>query len=322
MKAMILEGADKSLDYKDAPDPQSDAEHVVVHLKAAALNHRDLWIRKGQYAGITYPIILGSDGSGVLGGSTREVIINPSLSWGNDPRAQQKSFRILGLPDDGTLAERVKVPAENLADKPEHLTHEQAAALPLAGLTAYRALFSRAHLQKGERVLITGIGGGVALFALQFAVAAGAAVFVTSGSAEKLERAKAMGALGGANYKDAKWADSLRVQAGEFDVIVDGTAGDALNTLCDAAAPGGRLAFYGATLGNPKDIVWRRIFWKQLALLGSTMGNPADFVAMMKFVNDHKIVPTVDSVFALADANAALQRMAAAEQFGKIVLSI
>lgn len=319
---MTLEGADKPLEYKDAPDPQGDGEHAIVHLKAAALNHRDLWICKGQYAGIVYPIIPGSDGSGVLGNSRREVIIDPSLNWGNDPRAQQKSFRILGLPDNGTLAEQVRVPSANLADKPAHLTHEQAAALPLAGVTAYRALFSRTHLQKGERVLITGIGGGVALFAMQFAVAAGAAVFVTSGSDEKLARAKTLGALGGANYKDPKWSDALRSQAGEFDVVVDGTAGDPLNALCDVAAPGGRLVFYGATLGNPKELSWRRVFWKQLTVLGSTMGNPADFAAMVKFVNDHQIVPIVDNVFPLSDANAALARMDAAEQFGKIVLSI
>ena len=319
---MILEGADKPLVYQDVADPQGDAEHAIVRVKAAALNHRDLFIRQGQYAGIKYPAILGSDGSGVLDKGNREVIINPTLNWGSDPRAQQKIFRILGLPDDGTLAEHVKVPTENLADKPAHLTHEQAAALPLAGLTAYRALFTRANVQKGERVLITGIGGGVALFALQFAVAVGAAVFVTSGSAEKLAQAKAMGALGGANYKEDKWADVLRTQAGEFEVIVDGTAGDGLNTLCDVAAAGGRLAFYGGTLGNPKEVIWRRIFWKQLTVLGSTMGTPADFAAMVAFVNEHKIVPTVDSVFALADANAALQRMAAAAQFGKIVLRI
>jgi NADPH:quinone reductase-like Zn-dependent oxidoreductase len=322
MKAMILEGASQPLAYTDAPDPQSDAEHVVVRLRAAALNHRDVWISKGQYAGIKYPIILGSDGCGVLGNGAREVIVNPGLNWGNDPRAQRKDFRILGLPDDGTLAEQVKVPSANLADKPAHLTHEQAAALPLAGVTAYRALFTRAQLRKGERVLITGIGGGVALFALQFAVAAGAAVFVTSGSDEKLERARALGALGGANYKEANWPDVLRGQAGEFDVVVDGTAGEALNALCDVAAPGARLAFYGATLGNPKELIWRRVFWKQLSVLGSTMGHPSDFAAMVAMVNEHKIVPVVDSVYALADANAALARMAAAEQFGKIVLKI
>ena len=318
---MILPGADQPLEYKDAPNPQADSSEVVVHLKAAALNHRDLFIFKGQYAGLKFPCILGSDGSGVLSDG-REVIVNPGLDWGNDPHAQQKSFRILGLPDDGTLAEQVKVPAQNITAKPNHLTHAQAAALPLAGVTAFRALFSRANLQKGERVLITGIGGGVALFALQFAVAAGANVFVTSGSEDKLARAKQLGALGGANYKEAKWAEQLRELAGEFDVIVDGTAGDGLNQLCDVAVPGGRLVFYGATLGNPSQLAWRRIFWKQLNMLGSTMGTSADFAAMVQFVTDNKIVPIVDQVFALTDANAALQRMAAAEQFGKIVLSI
>ena len=211
MKAAVLEGVEKPIVIREVADPVAAPGFAVVRLKAAALNHRDLWIQQGRYAGLKFPCIPGSDGAGVVAatGSAadgawvgREVIINPSLDWGDDPRAQGPKFRILGLPDDGTWSEAITIPAANLAPKPAHLSWEQSAALPLAGLTAWRALFTRAQLHSNETVLITGIGGGVALFALQFALAAGARVFVTSSSAEKLARARALGAAGGANYRE------------------------------------------------------------------------------------------------------------------------
>ncbi len=200
MQALVLEGANQPLQLKEVPDPVAGPGEVVVKIEAVALNHRDLWIQKGQYAGLKFPIILGSDGCGVVETcgegvdrvwQGREVIINPALDWGSRPEVQANEFRILGLPDDGTFAERVRVPVSQLVDKPLHLSAQQAAALPLAGLTAYRALFSRAGLRGGERVLITGVGGGAALFALQYAVAAGGKVFVTSGSDAKIAQAGA-----------------------------------------------------------------------------------------------------------------------------------
>jgi NADPH:quinone reductase-like Zn-dependent oxidoreductase len=181
---------------------------------------------------------------------------------------------------------------------------------------------TRARVQRGEKVLITGVGGGVALFALQFAVAAGAEVLVTSGSVEKLDKAMAMGAMGGANYRDAGWAAKLKSLAGAFDVIVDGTAGDGLNDLFDLAMPGGRVLLYGATRGNPSQVVARRIFWKQLNVLGSTMGSPADFAGMVEYVSRHGIRPVVDRVFSLGDGEAAFRFMDEGKQFGKIVISL
>ena len=339
------------------PDPVAEPGEAVVRVHAAALNHRDVWIQKGQYAGLKYPIIPGSDGAGVVVGSAggaagagagsgggaglggaagaglaggagdaggwvgKHVIINPALEWGDSPAYQDPElFRILGLPDDGTLAEFVKVPVRNLVEKPKHLSFEEAAALPLAGVTAYRALMTRARLRAGEKVLITGVGGGVALFALQFAVAAGAEVLITSGSVEKLDKAMAMGAMGGANYREGGWVEKLKSLAGAFEVIIDGSAGDGLNDLFDLAAPGGRVVLYGATRGNPAQVAARRIFWKQLNILGSTMGSPEDFGGMMGFVSRHGIRPVVDRVFGLEQGEAAFRWMDEGKQFGKIVV--
>lgn len=331
MKATILVGVKEPLVIQETADPVAAPGHAVVRLRAAALNHRDLWTQLGLYPNIKLPIILGSDGAGVViaTGSPadaawigRDVIVNPSLDWGDDPRAQGPKFRILGLPDNGTFAEQVVIPVANLAPKPAHLSWEQAAALPLAGLTAWRALFTRAQLKGGERVLITGVGGGAALFALQFAVAAGAQVWVTSGSNEKLARAKTLGAAGGVNYRDADWAETLQKQAGRFEVIVDSAGGEGFAKLIDLASPGGRLVFFGATTGNPKALDLRKCFFRQINLLGTTMGSPADFAGMAKFVERHKTVPIVDKAFPLDETDAALRHMEAGAQFGKIVLAV
>jgi zinc-binding alcohol dehydrogenase/oxidoreductase len=330
MKAAVLTEVKKPLVLQQIPDLVAAAGQAVVRLRAAALNHRDLWIRLGQYANIKLPIILGSDGAGIVTAVGtpadqprvgREVIINPSLDWGGDPRAQGPNFRILGLPDNGTFAEQIVISVANLAPRPAHLSWEQAAALPLAGLTAWRALFTRAQLKPGEHVLVTGIGGGAALFALQFAVAAGATVWVTSGSADKIQRAQALGAAGGVNYRDTDWAAQLQKQAGLFDVIVDSAAGDGFARLIELTRPGGRIAFFGATTGNPKGLDVRKCFFRQINLLGTTMGSPADFSGMIQFVETHKITPIVDRVFPLDEADAALLYMEAAAQFGKIVLT-
>ncbi len=322
MKALVLAGKDLPLMFEEVATPIAEEGFTVVKLKAAALNHRDVWIHKGMYAGIKYPTILGSDGAGELADGT-EVIINAAHYWGDNPAAQGKDFKILGLPDNGTFAEYVKVPSEAIFSKPEHLTFEQAAAVPLAGVTAWRALMTRCHTRGGEKVLISGIGGGVALFAMQFAVALGCEVWVTSSSEEKIEQAKKLGAKGGVNYRTEGWAKSLTEQTGGFDVIIDSAAGDGFTEFIGLCRMGGRIAFYGATtLGKITNLDPRRIFWNQLSIYGSTMGSPDDFKAMVKFIAEHKIIPIVDSVFELRDGNAALKKMEEGKQFGKIVLSI
>ncbi len=331
MKALVFEGIDLPLQLREMPEPTAAAGEVLVQLKTAALNHRDVWIRKGQYAGIEFPSILGSDGAGIVAGVGagvpenllgREVIINPGMGWGVNPKVHAKEFKILGLPDSGTFAEYVAVPAANIVAKPAHLTWQQSAALPLAGLTAYRALFSRAAVQPGEKVLVTGIGGGVALFALQFALAAGAKVYVTSGSDEKIRLAVQLGATAGANYTQPDWAEQLKTQAGAFDVIIDSAAGDGFVKLIDLADVGGRIVFFGGTKGVINGIVPARVFWKQLSVLGTTMGSAAEFAAMVDFVAAHRIVPVTSKTFPLAQGNAALDYLEQSSQFGKIVLEI
>lgn len=329
MKAIVLESKERPIVYKEVEKPSIAEDEVLVQIEAAALNRRDYWITIGKYAGIKYPSILGSDGAGVVAeiGSDidkswlgKEVIINPCHNWGSHDDYQNRDFSILGLPENGTLAEYVKVKAEYLYEKPCHLNWEEAAALPLAGLTTFRALFTKGKAKKGDKVLITGVGGGTGAFALQWAIAVGCQTFVTSGSGDKLERARQMGATAGVCYKAQDWAEQVRLLAGGFDVIVDSALGDGFEKLVDMANPGGRIIFFGGTAGNIPPLNGRKIFWKQLQILGTTMGSPADFRAMIDFVNKHEIVPVVDEVFPLAQAEKAFKKMEDSSQFGKIVL--
>jgi len=314
---------------KEVEKPSVGADEVLVQIKAAALNRRDYWITIGKYAGIKYPSILGSDGSGIVAeiGSGvdqkwlhKEVIINPCHNWGPHAEYQNRDFTILGLPENGTFAEYVKVKSEYLYPKPAHLSWEQAAALPLAGMTTYRALFTKGKAKKGDKVLVTGVGGGTGTFTLQWAVAAGCQVFVTSGSGDKIERARETGALAGVNYKAQDWAEQLKQLAVGFDVIVDSALGDGFEKLLDLANPGARIVFFGGTAGNIPPLNGRKIFWKQLQILGTTMGSPDDFKAMVDFVQSHQIVPVIDQVFPLAEADKAVHKMENSTQFGKIVL--
>ena len=329
MKAIVLEAADKPLTLKEVDNPVPGPGEVLVQIKAAALNRRDYWITIGQYAGIKYPSILGSDGSGIVTqvGSdddkkwiNKEVIINPGHDWGDHPEYQSKDFKILGLPKDGTFAEYVKVEAKYLHLKPPFLSWERASALPLAGLTAYRALFTKGKATKGDTVLINGAGAGTGTFALQFAVAAGCRVFVTSGSGEKIESARQLGAAAGVNYKAQDWAEQLKHLAGGFDVIIDSALGEGFAKLPDICNPGARIVFFGGTAGNIPELNGRKIFWKQLQILGTTMGTNEEFKAMIEFVEEHQLIPVIDEVFSLANAQEAVNKMANSSQFGKIIL--
>ena len=329
MKAIVLESAEKGLVYKEVEKPALLPGEVLVKIKAAALNRRDYWITIGKYAGIKYPTVLGSDGAGIVAeaGSDaedeligREVIINPGSDWGIHPEYQSKEFKILGLPEDGTFAEYVKVAAKYLYPKPAHLSWEQAAALPLGGLTAYRALFTKGKIKKGEKILIVGAGSGTGTIALQLAHAAGCEAYVTSGSAEKINRAKQMGAIAGVNYKDEDWAEQLQKLAGGFDIIIDSALGAGFAKLPGLCNSGARIVTFGATMGNITEINSRTLFWKQIQIIGTTMGTQEDFKAMLDFVNEHQIVPVIDEVFPLTDAAKAVGKMEHSTQFGKIVL--
>ena len=335
MKAVVLEkiGGAEELIFKEVLNPIAGAGEVVVKLKSAALNHRDVWIRLGQYAGIKLPIILGSDGAGIVesvGDEVdknligQEIIIDPATDWGNDEKCQSKNYKILGLPDDGTYAERVKINAKNIFPKPNYLNFFEAGALALASLTAFRATIKKANVKENENVLVTGIGGGVALAALQIANSVGANVFVTSAHDGKIEKAKLHGAVAGANYKNENYKLRLQsfVNENGFDVVIDGTGGKVFDDALDLLKPGGRLVIYGATLGAAKDLQIRKIFWKQISIFGSTMGSVKDFSEMLNFFEAKKIHPVIDSIFQLKDAPLAHKKMEDGNQFGKIVLEI
>ena len=331
MLAAELSGVNQKLEIIEVPNPKLENGEVLVQIKAAALNHRDNWIRKGKYAGLKFPIILGSDGAGIVVEAFndedqhwigKEVIINPSMNWGDNDNFQGPEFEILGLPNNGTFAQFVKVKATQLFLKPNHLSFEQSAAFPLAGLTAFRALFTKANLQPKEKVLIAGVGGGAATFAMLWAINAGAQVYVTSSSDEKIKQALTLGAKGGVNYKTEGWADEIKSLSNGIDVIIDSALGDGFEHHFKYTNPGTRIVFFGATAGDLPSLNPRIIFWKQIQILGTTMGNAKEFEAMVEFINKHKIIPVVDEVFKLNDINDAFLAMENAKQFGKIVLSI
>lgn len=320
MKALQLLETNQPFVLSDIQQPLPFGKNVVVKMKAAALNHRDLWIQHGQYAGIKTPIVLGSDGVGLW--KQKKIIINPSLNWHKQSPFPPKNFKILGLPDAGTFAESILIPQKNIFPMPKHLSFLEAAALPLAGLTAYRVLFSRCQLKKKNRVLISGIGGGVALMAFQFAVANGNEVWVTSSAKSKIKKAIALGAKGGIQYTEVDWHKKLIKKTGGFDVIIDSAAGDGFGQLVKVANSGARIGIYGGTRGKMNGIIPQMVFWKQISILGSTMGSSQEFAKMLQFVNKHKIKPIIDQVYKLKDANKAFKRMESGRQFGKIVLNV
>jgi zinc-binding alcohol dehydrogenase/oxidoreductase len=331
MKAVRLHaiGGPQNLKVDEVEVAPPGESEVLVRVRAAALNRRDVFITQGLYPKIGLPATLGSDGAGEIAalGSVfagleigDDVVIDPMLGWGDDPRvwdAQRSS--ILGMPRAGTFAQYVAVPAENVYPKPAHLSMEEAASIPLAGLTAYRAVVTRGGLLPGETVLIAGVGGGVQTFVLLFAKRLGARVIVTSSSDEKLKRATALGADVAINYASTPdWHKSLR--SDPVDLVVDSSGGDTLRKSIDVIRPGGRIVIYGGTTGEATIRLFP-LFWKHLSVLGTSMGSPQDFAGMLELFGDG-LRPAVDRVFALHDAVAAFEHLAAANQFGKVVLHV
>jgi NADPH:quinone reductase-like Zn-dependent oxidoreductase len=336
MKAVRLNeiGGPQNLRLETIPDLEPGAGEILVNVKRAAFNRRDVFITQGLYPGISLPRTLGSDGAGVVAGVGpgvagpavgTPVVIDPMLNWGNDPNLwDAKASSILGMPHDGTFAEYVVVPAQNVHPKPAHLSDDEAAALPLAGLTAYRALVTRGRITRDDVVLITGIGGGVQTFALLFAAYIGARTIVTSSSDAKLARAQAMGADVAINYATSEaWAKEARAAAGGGgpSLIIDSAGGDTFAQCLDIARPGARIVTYGGT--SPKSNVRLfSIFWKHLDILGTSMGSPSDFAGMLALVADGKLTSAIDEVVPMADAAAAAERLNTSAQFGKVVLAI
>ncbi len=323
MQAIVLrEHGDASvLRIEEYPDPDPGPGEVVVRLKAAALNRRDTGVRKGAYGDYPLPFVPGSDGAGVRRDTGEEVVILPSLAWGDREEAPADGFRILGGPDDGTYAELIAVPAENVYPKPRRLSWHEAAAFPLAGLTAYRALFCRARVQPGETVLVLGVGSGVSTFAVSLAYRAGCRVVATSSSDDKLEAARGLGAEAGVNYTSGDWAQAVRELTGGVDVVVDSigsTWADSVRCL----KPGGRLVVFGATGGATVELQVRPVYFGQVSILGTTMGSPRDFVGLLRALEPEGVRPVIDSVRPLAEAAAAHERMESAAHFGKLILDV
>lgn len=308
----------------EVPEPVAEPGWVTVQLKAAALNNHDALTREGRY-GSPLPHIIGSDGAGIRADTGEEVLIMPSLWWGERSEAPGPRFEILGDHTAGTYAEQIRVPTECVAPKPAHLDWHEAAALPLVGLTAYRALFTRGVLAPGESVLLLGAGSGLVTMALLLARAAGAHVVVTSSADAKIARSMELGAAGGVRYTEQGWADRARTLSltGEgFDLVFDPVGATWPDSLA-AARPGGRVVVMGATAGDRAELDVRRFYFGQHSLLGTTMGSPVDFAGLLAMVEaNSSIRPVVDEVFPLPQAADAHRRLAERRGFGKLVLHI
>ena len=334
MKAVRLNelGGPEKLHVEEVEAPRAGPGQILVRVKRAAFNRRDVFITQNLYPGIVLPRTLGSDGcgevaelgEGVAGPAVgTPVVINPEMGWASDGPLPDVTGSILGMPTDGTFGQYVVVPAANVFAKPAPLSDEEAAAIPLGGLTAYRATFTRGKITKDDVVFIPGAGSGVQTFVLMYAKHVGARTIVTTGSDAKVERARALGADVAINYRtDAEWWKTVRKAAGGGgpSLTVDSTGGETLSRCLDVARTGGRVVVYGGTLGDAK-IKPFNIFWKHLDVLGSTMGSPSDFKAMLELF-ESGVKPVVDHVFPMDDVVTAAQRVLEGTQFGKVVLAI
>jgi NADPH:quinone reductase-like Zn-dependent oxidoreductase len=315
------DGGPEVLRYEEAPDPVPGTGQVLIDLRAASLNHLDIWVRKGLPS-VPKPRILGADGAGVVvsgDGFTPgdRVLINPGLDQGDG------RITVIGEHTDGTHAERIAIPREQVYPIPVGVDFETAAAFPLVFETAYRMLATKAALREKEWVLVWGIGGGVASACLAIAKALGARVIVTSGSAEKLERARELGADAALNHdEDDVPAAVKKLTGGGAHVVVDSVGQATWQRSLASARSDGRICVCGATSGPNPPAQLHRIWWKQLTVYGSTMGSRTDFEAVYELVSSGRAVPVIDHVFPLAEAAAAHERLEAGEQLGKIVLRI
>jgi zinc-binding alcohol dehydrogenase/oxidoreductase len=318
------DGGPEVLRYEDVPDPQVGPGEVLIRLRAASLNHLDLWVRQGRPS-VPKPRILGADGAGIveaLGQGSdgfqvgERVVINPGLAHGSHTT-------VLGEHTDGTHAELVSVPGSNVYPVPDELSFEEAAAFPLVFLTAYRMLVTKAALAEGEWVLIWGAGGGVGTAAFAIAQALGARTVVTSSSDEKLAKLRELGADAAINQGDADVAAFVKeVTGGGADIVIEHVGEATWAGSLQAARPGGRIVVCGATSGPNPPAALHRVWWKELVILGSTMGTKEDFEGAYELVATGRARPIVDRVFPLAEAAAAHEHLERGEQLGKVVLTI
>ncbi|QBP42842.1 zinc-binding dehydrogenase [Paenisporosarcina antarctica] len=325
MKAFVHELGELKL--KEMDEPTAQEGQVVVSIKVAGLNRRDLIIpnRLGDEG---QALILGSDGAGVIdsiGESVEgfsvgdEVMINPALRWYDNSDAPPAGFDILGMPDNGTFAEKVVISAEQVEKKPEHLSWEEAGVVALSGLTGYRALFTKGNVKKGDTVFIPAAGSGVSSFLIQFAKNIGAKVIVTSRSEEKRKRALELGA-DIALDTNGDWEKELADET--IDLIIESVGRATFNRSLNVLKKGGRIVIFGATTEDTVDFDLRKFFYGQYQLFGSTMGSREELRAMLAHMEEFKMQPVVDHTFIFDQAQEAIDYLKEGKQFGKIALQI
>jgi NADPH:quinone reductase-like Zn-dependent oxidoreductase len=322
MQAVVMNafGPPSVLRLAEAAPPPTPAGWVTIRLGASALNWHDVLVRRGLYHS-PLPHVPGADGAGVRTDTGERVVVLPSLFWGERAAAPATGWEILGDHHSGTYAELVSVPEECAVPWPRGLTLEQAAALPLVGVTTYRALFVRGRLRAGESLLVLGAGGGVATMAVSLAVAAGARVVVTSSSPAKIDAARELGAAAGVDHAADGWADAARELAGGggFDLVLDSVGRWSESISC--LAPGGRCVVLGASVAEQATLDVRPFYFGQYELIGTTMGNARDMAGLLRFLDDHAVPPPlVDRAYPLDQAAAAHERLEAGTSFGKLVL--
>ncbi|WP_027724715.1 zinc-binding dehydrogenase [Tuberibacillus calidus] len=329
MKAVVHKGEAgiAGVHYTDMPEPTVSKGQVKVRLKTAGLNHRDLFTLK-RHRPDDPALILGSDGAGVVEAVGKdidhidvgdEVVIIPSLHWKNKSAAPPPEFEILSLPDHGTFAEAIVLPAENVAPKPLYLSWEEAGVLTLGALTAYRVLFTRAQIKAGQTVLIPGAGSGVATLLIQMAKAVGARVIVTSRSAEKRQKALELGA-DRAIDSEHDWRELLKDET--IDLVIESVGAATWDKSLNVLKPGGTIAVFGASAGDVVSLNLRDFFYGQYTLVGSTLGSIEEAYEMLEFFNKHRIKPVIDSVYSLSDTLLAMKKIEQGSQFGKIAIKI
>ena len=338
MKAMRFYefGGPDVLSYEDVPKPVPNFGEAVVSVKAASLNHIDVWVEKGTYYKPSLPHIPGSDAAGVVeevkdGNASlvgRKVMAYPTLACfhckycieGNHNLCN--NYKTLGAQVDGSYAEYVTVPVKNLIAIPERLKFEEAAALPMTFTTAYHMLVDRAKVQPNETVLVLGAGAGVGVAAIQLASFLGTKVIATSSNEEKLRKAERIGADTAINYTEENWVDDVMMATSNkgVDVVIDHTGAATLAKGIKCLAKNGRLVSCGVTSGNEATIAIREIFTSQRSILGSVGGTMRDFLAVTRLAAEGKIKPVIDSVYSLKDARKAQERLLSRQSFGKIVL--
>lgn len=340
MKAVTIRshGGPEVVNLEDLPDPQPAPGQVVVAVKAAALNHLDIWVRKG-WPGLvlSFPHVLGSDVAGVVESvgpgvdgikAGDAVVVNPSLGCGRCERCLSgeenlcRRFSILGEHVSGGQAQKLAVSARNVLPKPARLSFEEAAAVPLTFMTAWHALVRRAKLRPGETVLVHAAGSGVGVAAVQIAKLLGARVIATAGSDAKLEKAKGLGADEVVNYETQDFAKEVRRLTDKkgVEVVFEHVGKKTWEKSILSAAIGGRITTVGATTGYDPLTDLRHVFFRQISILGSTMGTAGDLVEVLRFVGEGKLRPVVDRVLPLADARKGQDLLSDRAQFGKIVL--